>query len=122
MFKFNHFNFNVQDMERSLKFYDEALGLKPVREKNAADGRYQIIFLGDGETNFRLELTWLRDHPEAYDLGEQEFHLALTAEDYAEAHEKHEKMGCICFENPEMGIYFIEDPDGYWIEIIPAKR
>ncbi len=122
MFKFNHFNFNVQDMERSLKFYDEALGLKPVREKNAADGRYKIIFLGDGETNFRLELTWLRDHPEAYDLGEQEFHLALTAEDYAAAHEKHEKMGCICFENPEMGIYFIEDPDGYWIEIIPAKR
>lgn len=122
MFKFNHFNFNVQDMERSLKFYDEVLGLKPVREKNAADGRYKIIFLGDGETNFRLELTWLRDHPEAYDLGEQEFHLALTAEDYAAAHEKHEKMGCICFENPEMGIYFIEDPDGYWIEIIPAKR
>lgn len=122
MFKFNHFNFNVQDMERSLKFYDEALGLFPVREKNAADGRYKIIFLGDGETNFRLELTWLRDHPEAYDLGEQEFHLALTAEDYAAAHEKHEKMGCICFENPEMGIYFIEDPDGYWIEIIPAKR
>lgn len=122
MFKFNHFNFNVQDMERSLKFYDEALGLKPVREKNAADGRYKIIFLGDGETNFRLELTWLRDHPEAYDLGEQEFHLALTAEDYAAAHEKHDKMGCICFENPEMGIYFIEDPDGYWIEIIPAKR
>lgn len=122
MFKFNHFNFNVQDMERSLKFYDEALGLFPVREKNAADGRYKIIFLGDGETNFRLELTWLRDHPEAYDLGEQEFHLALTAEDYAATHEKHEKMGCICFENPEMGIYFIEDPDGYWIEIIPAKR
>lgn len=122
MFKFNHFNFNVQDMERSLKFYDEALGLKPVREKNAADGRYKIIFLGDGETNFRLELTWLRDHPEAYDLGEQEFHLALTAEDYAAAHEKHDNMGCICFENPEMGIYFIEDPDGYWIEIIPAKR
>lgn len=122
MFKFNHFNFNVQDMERSLKFYDEALGLFPVREKNAADGRYKIIFLGDGETNFRLELTWLRDHPEAYDLGEQEFHLALTAEDYAAAHEKHEKMGCICFKNPEMGIYFIEDPDGYWIEIIPAKR
>ena len=37
MFSFNHFNFNVFDLERSLKFYDEALGLKPVREKNAAD-------------------------------------------------------------------------------------
>ena len=122
MFSFNHFNFNVKDMERSLKFYDEALGLKPVREKNASDGSYKIIFLGDGRTDFRLELTWLRDHPEAYDLGEQEYHLALTADDFEAAHEKHTSMDCICFENPSMGIYFLEDPDGYWIEIVPAKR
>jgi lactoylglutathione lyase len=31
-------------------------------------------------------------------------------------------MGCICFENPSMGIYFLEDPDGYWIEIIPTRK
>ena len=47
--------------------------------------------------------------------------LALRAEDYQAAHEKHAAMGCICFENPAMGIYFISDPDGYWIEIIPAR-
>ena len=122
MFKFNHFNFNVLDLDRSLKFYKDALGLEPVREKDAADGSYKIIFLGDGATAFRLELTWLRDHTEPYDLGEQEFHLALTVEDYAGAFEKHKAMGCVCFENPAMGIYFIEDPDGYWIEIIPEKR
>ena len=34
----------------------------------------------------------------------------------------HEEMGCICFENPEMGICFITDPDGYWLEIIPSKK
>lgn len=34
---------------------------------------------------------------------------------------KHEEMGCICFENPAMGIYFINDPDGYWLEIVPEK-
>lgn len=122
MFRFNHFNFNVLDMQRSLKFYKDALGLEPVREKNAADGSYQIIFLGDGQSDFRLELTYLKDHSEPYDLGEQEFHLAFTVEDYDAAHAKHDEMGCICFENPAMGIYFIEDPDGYWIEIIPAKR
>lgn len=122
MFKFNHFNFNVLDLDRSLKFYKDALGLEPVREKDAADGSYKIIFLGDGATAFRLELTWLRDHTEPYDLGEQEFHLAFTVEDYAGAFEKHKSMGCVCFENPAMGIYFIEDPDGYWIEIIPEKR
>ena len=118
---FNHFNFNVLDLERSLKFYDEALGLKVVREKKAADGSFILKFLGDGVSAFTLELTWLRDRTEPYDLGEQEFHLAFMTEDMAAAHEKHEKMGCICFENPSMGIYFIEDPDGYWIEIIPWR-
>ena len=121
MFSFNHFNFNVFDLERSLKFYDEALGLKPVREKNAADGSFRIIFLGDGVTDFRLELTWLRDRTEPYDLGEQEFHLALVADDYEAAYAKHQAMGCVC--QPDGGrFYFIEDPDGYWIEIIPVRK
>ncbi len=122
MFTFNHFNFNVLDLQRSLDFYDRALGLKPVREKNAADGSFKLVFLGDGRSDFQLELTWLRDRTEPYDLGEQEYHLAFTAEDMEAAHQKHEEMGCICFENASMGIYFLEDPDGYWIEIVPDRK
>lgn len=122
MFTFNHYNFNVADLGKSIAFYNEALGLTPVSRKEASDGSFQIVFLGDGKTDFRLELTWLRDHPQPYDLGECEFHLALQAEDYEAAHAKHEKMGCICFENPSMGIYFISDPDGYWLEIIPSRK
>lgn len=122
MFAFNHFNFNVLDLGKSLKFYDEALGLRPVREKNAEDGSFRIVFLGDGVTGFQLELTYMTDRTEPYDLGEQEYHLAFKTEDMEAAHKKHEEMGCICFENPKMGIYFIEDPDGYWIEIIPLRR
>ena len=110
MFTFNHFNFNVTDLDRSLDFYREALDLEPVRRKEADDGSFILVYLG---------LTWLRDHPQKYDLGECEFHLALKAEDYEAAYAKHKEMGCICFENPAMGIYFITDPDGYWIEIIP---
>lgn len=121
MFSFNHFNFNVLDLERSLKFYKEALGLSPVREKTAADGSFKLVFLGDGVTDFSLELTYLRDRSEAYDLGEGEYHLAFTAEDFDAAHRLHSEMGCICFENTAMGIYFIEDPDGYWIEIVPKR-
>jgi len=121
MFTFNHFNFNVFDLQRSLDFYDRALGLKPVREKNAADGSFKLVYLGDGKTDFTLELTGLRDRTEPYDLGEQEYHLAFMTDDMQAAHDKHEKMGCICYENPVMGIYFIEDPDGYWIEIIPTR-
>ncbi len=122
MFAFNHFNFNVLDLERSLKFYNDALGLKPVREKQASDGSFRLVFLGDGVTDFQLELTWLTDRKEPYDLGEIEYHLAFETEDMAAAHAKHEAMGCICFENPSMGIYFIEDPDGYWLEIIPKRK
>ena len=122
MFAFNHFNFNVLDLEKSLAFYDKALGLKPVREKNAEDGSFKIVFLGDGVTGFQLELTWMSERTEPYDLGEQEYHLAFKTEDMEAAHRLHEEMGCICFENPKMGIYFIEDPDGYWIEIIPLRR
>ncbi len=122
MFTFNHFNFNVLDLERSLAFYKDALGLSPVREKEAGDGSFRLVYLGDGVSPFTLELTWLRDRTEPYDLGEGEFHLAFTVPDLDTAHQKHQDMGCICFENPAMGIYFIEDPDGYWIEIVPEKK
>ena len=122
MLKFDHFNFNVLELERSLEFYAKALELKPVREKQAQDGSYRLVFLGDGESNFRLELTWLRGRSEPYDLGEQEFHLAFRTDRYDELLERHKAMGCVCFENPGMGVYFIEDPDGYWIEIVPERK
>ena len=121
MFAFNHFNFNVLDLDRSMRFYHDALGLEPVRTKEASDGSFRLVFLGDGKTGFQLELTWLADRKEPYDLGECEYHLAFDVPDMEEAHARHEAMGCICFENPSMGIYFIEDPDGYWIEIIPQR-
>ena len=121
MLQFNHFNFNVLDLDRSLTFYREALGLTPVSEKEAEDGSFKLVYLGDGATSFSLELTWLRDRTEPYDLGECEFHLAFVTDEYDALYARHREMGCVCFENPAMGIYFIEDPDGYWIEIVPAK-
>ena len=122
MLQFNHFNFNVLDLDRSLAFYKQALGLTPVREKEAEDKSFKLIYLADAANSpFQLELTWLRDRKEPYNLGECEFHLAFTADDFQATYEKHKAMGCICFENPAMGIYFISDPDGYWIEIVPAK-
>ena len=120
-FTFNHFNFNVLDLEKSMKFYQEALGLKEVRRKEAEDGSFILVYLGDGETNFSLELTWMKGRTEAYDLGDQEFHLAMAADNYDEAFKKHEEMGCIEYINETMGIYFILDPDGYWIEVVRRK-
>ena len=120
-FKMIHENYNVADLDRSLAFYAEALGLREVRRKTAADGSYIIVYLANEHADFELELTWLREHPQPYDLGEMEFHLAFRTDDFAAAHALHEKMGCICFENHAMGIYFIQDPDGYWLEIVPTR-
>ena len=119
MYQFNHFNFNVLDMERSLAFYDEALGLKPVRTVDNDD--FTLAFLGDGATGFTLELTYIKGRTEPYNLGECEFHLAMASGDMAASLKKHEAMGAVCFKNEAMGLYFITDPDGYWIEIIPQK-
>jgi len=116
-----HENYNVSDMERSILFYRDALGLHEKRRKEAKDGSFLIVFMGDGASDFELELTQLRDHPQKYDLGECEFHLAFRTDDYGTSHRRHQEMGCICFENEAMGIYFIEDPDGYWLEIVPTR-
>lgn len=121
-FTFAHNNFNVLNLEKSLAFYKEALQLKEMRRYEPLDGSFILVFLGDGTTPHQLELTWMKDRREAYNLGDNEFHLAFKVDDFAAAHALHEQMGSICFENKAMGIYFINDPDDYWIEIIPQKR
>ena len=119
-FQMIHENYNVSNLEKSLDFYEKALGLHEKRRK-IGDG-FIIVYIGNDQSDFELELTWLKDHPESYDLGECEFHLAFRTDDFEKAHQLHQEMGCICFENPAMGIYFITDPDGYWLEIVPAKK
>ncbi|MBP1768709.1 MAG: lactoylglutathione lyase [Candidatus Aminicenantes bacterium] len=121
-FTFAHNNINVLDLGKSVEFYKTALGLTEVRRREAGDGSFILVFLGDGETPHRLELTWLRDRKEPYNLGDNEIHLAFSVDDYGAALARHKEMGVVCFENPAMGIYFIEDPDGYWVEIVPEKR
>ena len=96
--------------------------MKEVKRINAKDGSFIIVYLEDGNSSHRLELTWLRDMDRPYDLGDNEFHLAFEVDDYEAAHTRHEEMGVICYENPEMGIYFVTDPNNYWLEIIPEKR
>lgn len=120
-FKMYHENYNVLDLKRSMDFYEQALGLHEKHRKEAADGSFIIVYMGNDTTDFELELTWMRDRSEPYDLGDEEFHLAFHTDDFEAAHKLHEQMNCICFENHDMGIYFIQDPDGYWLEIVPER-
>ena len=120
--KFDHFNINVTNLERSIAFYEKALGLKEHHRKEASDGSFTLVYLTDNETGFLLELTWLKDHTAPYELGENESHLCFrVAGDYDAIRAYHKEMNCVCFENTAMGLYFINDPDDYWIEILPQK-
>ena len=126
--RFNHYNFNVMDLEKSAAFYRKALGFNEIRRHSAKDGSFTLLFMGDSsgstgsKNNFSLELTWLRDRKEPYNLGDNEIHLCVSVEgDYDQIRSFHKEMGCVCYENTGMGLYFIEDPDGYWIEIVKEK-
>ncbi len=119
-FRFAHNNINVYDLEKSMDFYEKTLGLKESRRIEKED--FTIVYLSDGETGHLLELTWLKNMDRPYNLGDNEIHLAFVTDDFDGAYRKHKEMGCVCFENPSMGIYFISDPDGYWTEIIPERK
>ena len=107
--RFDHFNINVLDLDKSIAFYNKALGLKEHHRKVAEDGSFILVYLTD-------------DRKEPYELGDNESHLCFrVAGDYEEVRKYHKEMGAVCFENTKMGLYFINDPDDYWIEILPLR-
>lgn len=121
-FKMAHYNLNVKDMDVSLTFYKETLNMKESSRSVPEDGSFIIVYLVDEfNTDFKLELTWLRDHPQAYDLGEEEYHLAFYVEEYDKLKAEHEEKGLICYNTEGKPFHFILDPDGYWIEFFPMR-
>ena len=121
-FTLRHTNINVLNLEKSIEFYKNALCMDVTKSRKADDGSFELAFLSDGISDCMIELTWLRDKDTPYELGDNESHIAFTVDDYDAAYSLHREMSCICYENKEMGLYFIEDPDGYWLEIVPAYR
>ncbi len=90
--RFDHFNINVTDLGRSLEFYDKALGLKETDRKEAGDGSFILVYLGDGQTGFRLELTWLRDHAGAYEPPRHGLHLLRESRHGALFHQRSRRL------------------------------
>ena len=120
--RFAHYNFNVFDLEKAMDFYKKALNLTEKRRKIAEDGSFILVYLTDGKTPFELELTWLRDWDRPYSMGDNEVHLCMTvSNDYEEVYRYHKENGWVCYENTSMGLYFINDPDDHWIEIVKQK-
>jgi len=115
----------VGDLEKSIAFYTEVLGMKKLRQKDYPDGKFTLAFLGygDEDNNTVLELTynWGVD---SYELGTAFGHIAIGVSDVYEACEKMKRMGgkIIRDAGPMNAgttiIAFLEDPDGYQIELI----
>lgn len=119
--KIVHENIHVLDIEKSMAFYEKALGM--VDQGGGHQGEdWRIVYLGNEESDFRLELTWNEGRTEPYNNGGKDTHIAFEVDDYDAFYELHQEMGCICFVNERMGLYFIEDPDGCWIEIINGNK
>lgn len=120
MVTMNHVCIHVLDLSRSLTFYQNALGLTPQREVSMPDRGWELVFLGDGVTAFQLELCQETRRTQPFVLGDDTPHVALTADDFDALKAKHREMGLI-FDELSSGIYFIRDPDGHVLEILPRR-
>lgn len=110
---------HVLDLQKSLDFYEKALGLTVVKRMGPADHSWENVYVANEDNSFQVELTWNDGRTEPYINGGRDTHICFAVDDFEAARALHEEMGCICFINERMGLYFIEDPDGCWVEILP---
>ncbi|MFZ7131744.1 MAG: VOC family protein [Eubacteriales bacterium] len=118
-----HSCIRVMNLERSLKFYEEALNFKEVRRKDFPKDGFTLVYLSDGSSSHQLELTFNYNQEEPYIIGNGYSHLAVVVEDLESSYENHQQMGYQVTKlsglpGSEPKFYFISDPDGYAIEVI----
>jgi lactoylglutathione lyase len=107
-------------MARTLEFYKNALNLKELRRKGVPE--MDIVFIGNEESSQQVELIHETGRTKPYEHGENSVHFALRTDDIDAARAKHAEMGCIDHEVPQFGVYYIKDPDGYLVEIMPLRK
>ncbi|WP_120496082.1 lactoylglutathione lyase [Kiloniella sp. EL199] len=128
-FRFLHTMIRVMDLEKSIDFYTRHLGMKLLRKNDYPSGKFTLVFLGYGDENSNtvIELTHNWGQADAYELGNGFGHLALGVPDIYKTCELLEKEGVSIPRKPgpmahgTTVIAFIEDPDGYKIELIEKK-
>ena len=110
----------VSDLAKSLDFYEKALNLKVLRRKPAADR--ELAFIGNEESVQQVELIRLNNQAGPVDPGKNTVYFAFRTDEYEAARAKHTEMGCFDHDLPDFGVYFIKDPDGHLIEIMPVRK
>ena len=123
--KFVHTCYRVKDLEKSVKFYEDAFGFEVKRRNDFPEHQFTLVYLTlPGDTN-ELELTYNYDHP-GYEIGNGYGHIAITVPDLEAMHKKHQVAGyevtkLMGLPGTEPGYFFVLDPDGYKIEVIREK-
>lgn len=125
-FKMLHTCIRVMDLEKSVKFYKEALGLQETRRSDFPEHKFTLVFLADADNNYEIEITYNYDPEEPYVIGDGFSHFALGVKDLEGSRDEHIKMGyevtrLMGLPGSKPGYYFLNDPDGYEIEIIRMK-
>lgn len=124
--KMLHTCIRVMDLEKSLDFYKNAFGLLETKRKDHPDHKFTIVYLGNGEEDYEIELTYNYNPEKPYEIGNGFSHIALGMKDIESERERHIALG---YEvTPLKGLpgnppnyYFVTDPDGYKIEVIRQK-
>lgn len=121
-----HTCIRVMDLEKSLEFYKNALGLVETRRKDFPEHKFTLVYLSDTPDGYEIELTYNYDPEKPYNLGNGFSHVAIGADDIVSLREKHMEMGYevtdlkgLPGEPPRY--YFVTDPDGYKVEVIINK-
>ncbi|MFW6026252.1 MAG: VOC family protein [Candidatus Woesearchaeota archaeon] len=122
-YRFVHSCIRVLDLEKSIEFYKNALGLEISQRKDFPEGKFTLVYLKDNESDFELELTYNYDQEKPYEIGNGYSHIAVVVDDLKASYNKHKQMGYKISDitglgENSSGFYFITDPDGYDIEVI----
>lgn len=121
-----HTCIRVKDLEASVNFYTQAFPFKETRRRDFPDKKFTLVYLALEGEDYELELTYNYDH-EAYDLGNGYGHIAIGSDDFQTDHDKHVKAGYPVTDIKGLTAtsapyYFIQDPDGYKIEVIDISK
>ncbi|WP_297633581.1 VOC family protein [uncultured Clostridium sp.] len=121
--KMLHTCIRVKDLEASLKFYKDGLGLVETSRKDFPDYKFTLVYLSNVQGGYEIELTYNYDIEKPYELGNGYSHIAIGIEDLEGFREKHIALGYevtdlkgLPGEKPKY--YFVTDPDGYKVEVI----
>lgn len=121
-YKLLHVCFRVENLEKSVEFYEKALGYKEVTRKDFPEYEFTLVYMQDPASKIEIELTYNYGHG-PYEIGDGYSHFAVHTDDLMKSYEKHKEMGIPCDDisglpGGETRFYFMQDPDGYQIEII----